>query len=136
MDLPSTGGVYLHEEVTRLHDSDIDRHDGYCIEKGYVSGLAVSDPQRGGRRGEMRVKDDTGRSHTFKIVATHQYPIPEASYTLISGALTDMGDWVLGRRLPDRRFEKVSVFRIIDRNETQRLKELGVVRHRSANYFV
>ncbi|SJK98915.1 uncharacterized protein ARMOST_02191 [Armillaria ostoyae] len=136
MELPATGSVYLHEEVTRFHGFDIDRHDGYCIEKGYVRGLAVSDPQRAGRRGEMRVKDDTGRSHTFKIFATHQYPIPEASYTLISGALTDMEDWVVRQRLPDRRFEKVSVFRIIDRNETRRLKELGVVRHRSANYFI
>ncbi|KAK0470905.1 hypothetical protein IW261DRAFT_1612376 [Armillaria novae-zelandiae] len=82
MELPSTGGIYLYEEVMRLEEMDTDWHNGFCIEKAYVRGLAVEDSEGASGRAEMCVEDDTGRTHTFSIVATHQYPIPEDSLGL------------------------------------------------------
>ncbi len=53
----------------------------------------------------------------FNITAMHQYPIPEDTYTLIgfkeeSDSLIEYNDWVqwvVGRRLSDESFEKLSV---------------------------
>ncbi|KAK0471151.1 hypothetical protein IW261DRAFT_1425420 [Armillaria novae-zelandiae] len=83
MELPATGGICLYEEVTRLEAMDADWHDGFCNEKGGWLWKA-----RKGLLDDGRC--DTGRTRTCKIVATHQHPIPEDSYTLISGALTEM----------------------------------------------
>lgn len=96
MELPSTGNIYLYEEIMRLEEMDADWHDGFCVEKTYVRRLTVEDSKGASRRAEMCAEDDTGRTHTFKVVATHQYPIPEDSYILISDASTEMEYWIVG----------------------------------------
>ncbi|SJL13431.1 uncharacterized protein ARMOST_16875 [Armillaria ostoyae] len=91
-----------------------------CIE-GLVRGLAVV--EEGDRRGELIVECDDGIAQ-FKITAAHTYPIPEDTYTLIYACGHGNHDtwygWVVGRRLPKKRFEKVSVL-IISNEEQYRL---------------
>ncbi len=54
----------------------------------------------------------------FKITATcHSYPIPEDMYALLPADLW-MRDWVIGQRLPAKRFAKVSVLDIPDGEES------------------
>ncbi len=60
--------------------------------------------------GQLVVKDDTGTECSFEITVSHQYPIPDGSYTLLG--TTDKSSnihWVIGRRLLDRRLRKLSV---------------------------
>ncbi len=78
--------------------------------------------------------------HTFKIIASHQYSIPEDMYTLLgtnpvsSMDHTHLGQyWVVGR-LSDNRArykicEKVSVFHMTDSKEIEQLNELVVKSH-------
>ncbi len=73
----------LREDVHWDEETDNDWYESVNIEKGYVRGLAMGNMERGVRRGELVVQDRDGTKHTFEIVATHQYPIPEE--TLISG---------------------------------------------------
>ncbi len=116
----------LREGVHRDEETDNDWYEGVDIEKGYVRGLAMENIERGVRRGELVVQARDGTNQTFEIMATHQYPIPEDFYTLISGRW-ELGYWVVGRRTPDQRFEKVSTFRMYEQTEgTQRLARLGV----------
>ncbi len=116
----------LREDAHRDEETDNDWYEGINIEKGYVRGLAMENMERSIRRGELVVQDSAGVTHTFKIVATHQYPIPEDFYTLISGRW-ELGYWVIGRRMADQRFEKVSTFRMSEQTEgTRRLARLGV----------
>ncbi|PBL01366.1 hypothetical protein ARMGADRAFT_1007375 [Armillaria gallica] len=71
-------------------------------------------------------------AHTFNILASHQYPIPEDTYTLIGGIpfgtdkIYPSQYWVVGRRLPSKMFEKVSVFKMTDSKEIKQLKYLGL----------
>ncbi len=77
-------------------------------------------------------EDVDGMAHTFNILASHQYPIPEDTYTLLSSDPVEWDIifppqyWVIGRRLPSKMFEKVSVFEMTDLNEIKRLIELGL----------
>ncbi|KAK0231865.1 hypothetical protein EDD85DRAFT_849070 [Armillaria nabsnona] len=111
--------------ASRDDETDVDWCEGYCIEKGCVKGLAVEDVKGASRCGQLAVEDESGTMHTFQIIATHQYPIPERTYTLI-GAHMSLEYWVLGRRLPGRRFEKVSVFTMVNREDRERLRNLGL----------
>ncbi|KAK0198111.1 hypothetical protein F5146DRAFT_1157673 [Armillaria mellea] len=78
------------------------------------------------RCGELVVNDADGIAHTFCISAHHQYPIPDATCTLLGRDPSPLGHWVVGRRLPNMMFEKVSVFQITDADEGERLEELGL----------
>ncbi|KAK0449805.1 uncharacterized protein EV420DRAFT_765756 [Desarmillaria tabescens] len=102
--------------------------DAHCIEKGLVRGLAVV--EGGDRRGELIIKDKDGREHKFKIMADHTYPIPDDTYTLISADLlwSRSHHWVVGRTLPGKRFEKVSVLEFLDEKEQKRSEDLHITK--------
>ncbi|SJL04981.1 uncharacterized protein ARMOST_08352 [Armillaria ostoyae] len=138
--------------VCRDHETDVDWYQGPCIGKGFVRGLAVGGAEKDIRRGELIVKRAFGRKHrrkhTFNIIARHGYPIPEDTYTLLGmeaiSTLVLLGPplhycplvrtqyWVIGRRLLDEKFEKVSVFEMADREEVLRLNALGITeKHRN-----
>ncbi|KAK0450959.1 hypothetical protein EV421DRAFT_1731970 [Armillaria borealis] len=85
-----------------------------CIGRGYIRGLSVGDPQKQPRSGELEVKDAYMTPHIFEIVAVHQHPIPDGSYTLLGGKRY----WVIGRRLRD----------VADKRERERLKRFGGAR--------
>ncbi|KAK0458763.1 uncharacterized protein EV420DRAFT_1308266 [Desarmillaria tabescens] len=118
----AAGEYYPDIYVDRNEEMDEDSCNAPCIEKGLVRGLAAV--EGGDRRGELIVKDVGGMEHAFNITATHEYPIPEDIYTLIC-TRRDYEFWVLGRRLPGKRFEKVSVLRIADVDQWKRLKNLS-----------
>ncbi|PBK77566.1 hypothetical protein ARMSODRAFT_949504 [Armillaria solidipes] len=108
--------------------------DDWCnvfhIESGFVRGLAVGGVEGIDRYGELVVKNADGKAHTFDILVNHQYPIPEDTYALLGSMLPPEGEmiwpqyWVVGRRLPNKMFEKVSVFTMTDFNDIRRLREL------------
>lgn len=135
--LPLTDGLRLWEEVHLDTTRGADWYEGLCIERCYVRGLAMEDPGGGIRLAEMDVEDCTGTRHIFKIIATHQYAIPEDWYTVIGSE--DNGErgmyWVVGHRR-HRKFEKVSVFRMTDSEERERLKNLGLTKELVKNYLV
>ncbi|KAK0209866.1 hypothetical protein IW262DRAFT_1527974 [Armillaria fumosa] len=118
--------------LLRTKNNNTDWCDGPYIESGYVRGLGKESPD-GKRRGELFVEDTTGGKHTFKVVASHQYLIPEGLYTLVGsnpcdfrGELQEQQCWVIGERLPGKVFKKVSVFMMTGKNEVKRLHDLGV----------
>ncbi len=114
-----------------------DLYHGLHIKRGFVRGLAVGGVEGSDRYGELVVEDVRGiarvfnisasRTHTFKIVASHQYPIPEDMYTLLCTERVsfDVQHWVVGR-LSNDKFEKVSVFQMTDSKERKRLKKLSL----------
>ncbi|KAK0245488.1 hypothetical protein EDD85DRAFT_1016590 [Armillaria nabsnona] len=119
--------------IRGVRKNDDDWHEGFTIERGFVRGFAVGGEEGIDRRGELIVEDADGTAHTFNILASHQYPIPEDTYTLLGSNPFGQKDeifppqyWVVGRQLPSKMFEKVSVFKMTDWNEIKRLKELGV----------
>ncbi|KAK0456852.1 hypothetical protein EV421DRAFT_2013890 [Armillaria borealis] len=119
-------------DVGRKNDVD-DWCDELHIERGFVRGLAVGGGEGIGRCGELVVEDADGIVHSFNIFARHQYLIPEDTYTLIGSKPRSWGCipyplqyWVVGRRLPSKTFEKVSVFTMTDMDETKRLIELNL----------
>ncbi|SJL02838.1 uncharacterized protein ARMOST_06176 [Armillaria ostoyae] len=125
--------------VYRTEETNTDWYDSngacQCIEAGYVRGLAEGSPQGRHRQGELFVKDNAGGKHTFKIVADHQYPIPDGLYTLLGsnlglslGFLVQGQYWVVGRMLPEQVFKKVAVFQIFDVEEMQRLDDVGIAK--------
>ncbi|PBK87917.1 hypothetical protein ARMGADRAFT_1034518 [Armillaria gallica] len=63
--------------------ADVDRCQGFCVEKGFVWGLAVVGSPGTHRYGELLVEDAHRIQHMFNITAMHQYPIPKDTYTLI-----------------------------------------------------
>ncbi len=118
--------------VEQTEDTDYDWVEEVSIELGYVHGLAKESHDGNHRQGELIVTDDAGTRHTFKIIANHQYQIPDGLYTLLGsspynfdGELVDQY-WVFGQRLPEQKFEKVSVFQIADKEEVKRLDELNI----------
>ncbi|KAK0430966.1 hypothetical protein EV421DRAFT_2024796 [Armillaria borealis] len=119
------------DTVKHTEDTDADWIEADCIESGYVQGLAEGLHDGAHRYGELTVKDYVGASHTFKIRADHQYRIPDGLYALVGSHPFPSGKfekqrWVIGRRLPEGKFEKVSVFHIPDHNEVKRLYELYI----------
>ncbi|KAK0461563.1 hypothetical protein IW261DRAFT_1408923 [Armillaria novae-zelandiae] len=107
---------HLRRSVNRDETGGVDSCDVECVE-GFMRGLAVV--KEGDRQGEFIVEcnDDIMR---FKITAPHTYPIPEDTYTLIWDECDDLYDiphaWVVGRSLPEERFEKVSVVKTFDKD--------------------
>ncbi|KAK0443436.1 uncharacterized protein EV420DRAFT_1649229 [Desarmillaria tabescens] len=135
--LPLTDGLRLWEEVHLDTIRDADWYVGLCIDRCYVRGLAMEDLGGEIRLAELSVEDCTGTRHTFKIVATYQYAIPEDWYTVIgSQDAEECGMyWAVGRRR-HRKFEKVSVFRMTDSRERERLKNLEFAKKLVKNYLV
>ncbi len=91
----------------------------------------------------MVVKDGGGTAHTFKICVTHQFPIPDDEYILLrSRPLTTWDDrtsskyWAVGRRMPERKFQKVLVFVMDDWKEVKRLDGLRGVAVQCRNVLV
>ncbi|KAK0436245.1 hypothetical protein EV421DRAFT_1716120 [Armillaria borealis] len=124
------------DNVYRTEETNADWcESGACIESGYVHGLAEGSPEGKYRQGELFVEDNDGGKHTFKIVADHQYPIPDGLYTLLGsnlqlslGFLVQGQYWVVGKTLPEQVFKKVSVFQIFDVEEMQRLDDVGIAK--------
>ncbi|KAK0449098.1 uncharacterized protein EV420DRAFT_792183 [Desarmillaria tabescens] len=119
-DVDSSLGDVGHDDVM-----DEDWYEGPCIQQGLVQGLDKGSAEGGDRFGELVVEDEHGMACLFKIIATHQYPIPKDSYTLL-GNDGWPSHWAIGRQLPDQRFEKVSVFAMINWKETKMLKGPGI----------
>ncbi|KAK0430210.1 uncharacterized protein EV420DRAFT_1030671 [Desarmillaria tabescens] len=117
--------------VGRDEENGNDWCQGYCIEKGTVRGL---DAERVDRRGELTVIGANGKTHAFQITALHHYLIPEDTYTII-GAHIALENWVVGRRLSNNWFEKVSVFTMPNSEERKRLHDLEVTKE-LRNYLV
>ncbi|KAK0491951.1 hypothetical protein EDD18DRAFT_530376 [Armillaria luteobubalina] len=119
--------------VSHVEDNNADAYHGPCIESGYVRGLGKESPEGKRREGELLVKDITGGKHTFKVIAYHQYLIPEGLYTLVGsdahlgGEFNEEQCWVVGERLPEGTFKKVSVFMMTNKDEVKRLYGSGVV---------
>ncbi|SJL02844.1 uncharacterized protein ARMOST_06182 [Armillaria ostoyae] len=114
-------------------EADEDWCDGCCIEKGIVHGLDVGGVEGVDRSGQLIVENDDGTANTFTIIAPHQQPIPEDTYTLLGNNPpaylhgTRGRFWVVGRRpFAGQMFQKVSVFVLASSGEVQRLKDLGV----------
>ncbi|KAK0446532.1 uncharacterized protein EV420DRAFT_892714 [Desarmillaria tabescens] len=128
VDCLSRAEVYL-DDKTRSDCCKL-----FCIEQGLVKGLNTEFAEGADRCGELIVEGIDGTEHTFKIVATHKYPIPEGTYTLLRGR-QDLQYWVVGRRLPQGEFEKVSVFTMSDKREIVRLKGLDIAKE-SLNILV
>ncbi|KAK0244782.1 hypothetical protein EDD85DRAFT_212344 [Armillaria nabsnona] len=114
-------------------DTDEDTFDGPCIEKGHVRGLDVGFAEGEDWCGELVVEGADGMQHTFTIHVTHQILIPEDTYMLLGSTSWEenlnLGRmsrqcWAIGRQLQDKRFQKVSVVVLEEREGTSRLKDL------------
>ncbi|PBK66400.1 hypothetical protein ARMSODRAFT_977657 [Armillaria solidipes] len=82
-------------------ETDEDWYEGACIERGRVRGLA-----------------EGGDHNTYTLIGSNkQY---------LDGTPHHSQYWAFGRRLPEQRFEKYSVFKIAGRDEIDRLDNLGV----------
>ncbi|KAK0221209.1 hypothetical protein EDD85DRAFT_941591 [Armillaria nabsnona] len=114
---------------TPLICRDANKCEVSCIEKGFVKGLARGGVIDKDRRGKLLVEDAGGTIHAFNIIATHQYPIPKDTYTLLAGNVCH-SHWVVGRRLSEGRFEKLSVFKLVNDYEGMKLYRLGVAEKR------
>ncbi|KAK0443702.1 uncharacterized protein EV420DRAFT_1023203 [Desarmillaria tabescens] len=144
--LPSTYKTLLFDGCLPQGMEDADQYEGYCIESAYVRGLSERDPQGQPRRGEFIAKDGNGTSHTFAIVATHQYPIPDGTYALICSDPYDGSSykegtyefgkqyWVVGKSMPGQRFEKVSVFELNGSEQIKRAVDPGILKARPGFY--
>ncbi len=129
--LPSNPFMF-NARVQRTEDTDSHWVEEVSIESGYVQGLAEGSHDGKRRHGELIVTDNAGTKHTFKIIADHQYQIPDGLYTLLGSSqynfrrkLIDQY-WVVGRRLREEKFQKASVFQIADEEEVKRLDELEI----------
>ncbi|SJK98158.1 uncharacterized protein ARMOST_01419 [Armillaria ostoyae] len=132
--LPSYYQLVGFSEVYPPSDG-IDWYGGHCIESGYVRGLAEGPQEGKHRQGELLVEDKTEATHIFNITADHEYPIPDGLYTLIGSDPFVLGPevpivrgwqyWVVGQRPSQWKFEKVSVFKMLNR-EVARVLDLGV----------
>ncbi|KAK0458739.1 uncharacterized protein EV420DRAFT_1763839 [Desarmillaria tabescens] len=110
MTKPLSAGGMFQIDINRNEEMNEDWCYTECIEKVLVRGLAVVEGSD--RRGELIVKDAGGTEHAFNITATHKYPIPDDTYTLFC---TDSSPYcIVGRRLPGKRFEKVSLLKILN----------------------
>ncbi|SJL08926.1 uncharacterized protein ARMOST_12301 [Armillaria ostoyae] len=124
----------LHTEVWHDDKTDEDWFDGPCIEKGHVQGFDTGSAEGRDRCGELVVEAADGITHAFKIRVTHRFPIPEDTYTLLGDTYYSYY-WAVGRRLPDQRFEKVSVI-VMGIGAVQRLKDLSLAARSRNNVLV
>ncbi|KAK0185449.1 hypothetical protein F5146DRAFT_937531, partial [Armillaria mellea] len=110
-------------------ETDEDWFSGPCIERGRVCGLDVQLDEGAHRCGRLVVQGMDGMQHTFAIRITHQIPIPEDTYTLLGNPwfIDDCQYWAVGLRLPDHRFEKVSVAMMDCIEDMERLQDLGIL---------
>ncbi len=142
--LPFRGKIKRVGNVGRTEETDADWHEGPYIDSGIVQGLADISKEGGDRRGELIIRDHTGAPHTFKILASHDYPIPDGSYVLL-GAVTrcdleldfeyvDMIHWVAGQR-QDSKFKKWSVFSMADAGEGRKLRDLQVAKRKVKTFL-
>ncbi|KAK0429891.1 hypothetical protein EV421DRAFT_2025601 [Armillaria borealis] len=134
--LPSRGEAAAigSNDLSSFLGLPVDKHHGPRIKSGEVRGLADQSHDEDPRRGELVVKDGTGASHRIKVVANHQYQIPEGWYTLIGNngkADVFMKYWVVGyqrKRMLRNGFKKLSVIHIEDEDERRKLQNLGVAK--------
>ncbi|KAK0224791.1 hypothetical protein EDD85DRAFT_940800 [Armillaria nabsnona] len=125
----------LFANVTHDNETDEDWYEGPCIEKGHARVFNAGLAEGRDRCGELVVNAADGIAHEFKIRVIHRFPIPEDTYTLLSSDPYYWSClWAIGRRLPDQRFEKVSVI-VIDFEARQKLRDLSLVA-RSRNVLV
>ncbi|KAK0237973.1 hypothetical protein EDD85DRAFT_563433 [Armillaria nabsnona] len=126
-----------------------DSYYGPCIEKGLVRGLDTGLAEGHDRHGELIVEGAPGVTgeHAFKIRVTHQFPIPDDTYTLLGNyqLLSDRNSesgakqpqyWAVGQRVSGNRFQKVSVLVMDDLEEVPRLMNLRRLAPYSSNVLV
>ncbi|KAK0432219.1 hypothetical protein EV421DRAFT_1742485 [Armillaria borealis] len=129
-------------EVQHDDETDEDFFAGPCIEKGLLRGLDMASADGVDRWGELVVKDVDGMAHTFKIHVTHQFPIPDDEYTLLCAYKPWHSNkknpkfWAVGQRMPEQRFQKVSVFVMDNWTEVKRFSDLQGVMVESHNVLV
>ncbi|KAK0462755.1 hypothetical protein IW261DRAFT_1613959 [Armillaria novae-zelandiae] len=100
---------WIDASVDRDETGGEDSCNKQCVD-GFMRGLAVV--EAGDRHGEFIVKHKGGIKQ-FRITAPHTYPIPEDTYTLIYCIRKESLDMcIVGRSLPEGRFEKVSVVKM------------------------
>ncbi|PBK79259.1 hypothetical protein ARMGADRAFT_1003755 [Armillaria gallica] len=140
-DYPSNEVHFM--AVRRDNETKTDQCDeAFCIEKCFVRGLAVGGALGTDRHGELLVRDAFGIQHAFHVVATHQYPIPENTYTLIRYELSysrslELGvQWVVGERFADQRFKKLSVLTMAAGVVESMLKDLQSQEEKRVNVLV
>ncbi len=120
--------------IERAAEPDADYFEGLCIDSAHVRGLAEPSPEGRPRQGELILKGRSGSKHTFKIIAEHQYPIPEDLYVLLRENPFDLTQrsntvgltyCVIGKRHPpEQLFKKLSVFQIRGTEQAQWLHDL------------
>ncbi|KAK0471156.1 hypothetical protein IW261DRAFT_1425425 [Armillaria novae-zelandiae] len=119
--------IYSHNPGIGVHydnETHEDWFDGVCIEEGHVRGFNVGSAEEHDRCGELVLEAADGIVYTFKTRVTHQFLIPEDTYTLLGcDPLRCCMWWAIGRRLPDQKFEKVSVIEMDSDTELERLRE-------------
>ncbi|KAK0479165.1 hypothetical protein IW261DRAFT_1564526 [Armillaria novae-zelandiae] len=123
-----TTNHHLHSSIWGLRpvengDTDQDWYNGYFINSADVRGLDEGLQEGMPRQGEMFIKNAAGVSCPFKILADHVYLIPDGSYAVV-GADYD-GPCVIGWLREDRKFDKLSVFRLAD-DERENFRKLGL----------
>lgn len=86
----------------------------------------------------MNVKNTSGIEYTFKIVANHACPLYDGQYTLLGTRKNEFlslceakeSFWIIGKiEEPQRKFRKVSVVRMADKEESERLESLDIYRY-------
>ncbi|KAK0504506.1 hypothetical protein EDD18DRAFT_505505 [Armillaria luteobubalina] len=111
---------YYFTHVERDWKENVDRCEALCIEKALLRGLDVEGILGTDRCGELLVEDEHGVQHAFNVIATHPYLIASDIYTLIGSGESFYSlscqwvQWVVGRRLSDGSFEKISVLKMAD----------------------
>ncbi|KAK0187268.1 hypothetical protein F5146DRAFT_1064178 [Armillaria mellea] len=111
----------LPGEVSRTEDPDVDWCYGYRIESGDVHGLTEAPKEGKPRLGELVFKDAAESLHTFEIVVYHTHLIPDGSYTLIGTPrwLSSSAHWMVGELKENGKFEKFSVFSLVNDEEVK-----------------
>ncbi|PBK77780.1 hypothetical protein ARMSODRAFT_8701 [Armillaria solidipes] len=120
--IPPTWRGSSKSRVFRDTQDNNDQCHARCIEKGFVPGLAGrGTPGEDHQHGELLVEDAGGTTYAFKSIANPRYPIPEGTYTFIKDARGSR--WVIGRRLPEKSFEKMSLFEIKNTGKLSKLSK-------------
>ncbi|KAK0467642.1 hypothetical protein IW261DRAFT_1406997 [Armillaria novae-zelandiae] len=119
--------AWYPDKVYRMEDLDADYYQGYRITSGNVQGLGEILDELDTRQGELAFNDITGTRHTLKIVAEHEYLIPDGLYALIGcvGRFPRSDLWVVGELREDGVFKKLSVMHSSD-DEQVKLMDLAL----------